>query len=75
MIQQLDAHKLSGLRQSFGDLNVLRTRRRITARMIMQADDGSRASLDGGTEDLPRMNDRGVKAADKDRFLADDLVF
>src|SRR5690606_27309335 len=75
VVQKLDADQPARFGKASCHVDVLRTGRRVAARVVVRADDGGAVSLDGRAEHFPRMDDGRVQAADGQRFLADDPIF
>lgn len=63
MIEKLDAEDLSGLDQFLGDVDVLRRRGEIPARVVVSHDDGVAVGKNRRFEDLAGMGDGLVQGA------------
>src|SRR5438552_2728150 len=74
MIEHADPDRLSDLRETTRDAEVLVARLGIAARMVVDQHDAGGGVEDGGAEDLARMDDRRVETADRDRLPALQLV-
>lgn len=66
MVDDVDAHDQPHRRHPFGEVDVVRTGRRIAGRMIVKQDDRSRRRGNGLTEHLARVHDGGVERPDRD---------
>lgn len=71
VIEQPDAQQLSSFPQSCGERPILRARRRISGRMIVDRNDRSGVEEDGRFEDFTRVHKAERKCPDRDDVHAD----
>jgi len=75
MVDKGNAEQLPCVHEPLREGTIFPAGRRVAARVVVAAEDGSGVGQDGRFEDFPHMHDARSEAADRDRVEADGRVF